>query len=381
MSEPIPAFPTALEVATAQRRHNTALAEYFPDESEAAVIEPVKLTLRRPSELVSMVFDDSDNILGDRLFCRAQSLVIAGQGGIGKSRFINQTIASVVTKQDFLKFKTGGAEQSWLILQNENSNRRLHDDFSRIKYWLGTDNMEIFNQRVTIQCLEKDSDSFVSLDLIENQRKLEAAIAEVKPDNIVIDPLASFAIGDINKDADMQATLRTLSKICRKDNPQRGIIVAHHALTGKAGAAKAVGYDRSSFGRNSKALLAWARGQINIAAVGEDNHDRIIVACGKCSNAREFEPFAAALNADMIYELDDSVDVKVWQDGIAGKEPPLASPEDVKRMCKILTSRSDLARKIMSTGVSRPTAYRLIVRAARLKLISIDRNTDNCSPL
>ena len=44
------------------------------------------LTLRTPEQLLEMVFDDSDMILGDRLLAKGQPLVIAAQGGTGKSR-------------------------------------------------------------------------------------------------------------------------------------------------------------------------------------------------------------------------------------------------------------------------------------------------------
>jgi len=341
-----------------------------------------KLTLRRPSEILAMKFDDKDSILGDRLFCKGQQIVFAGQGGIGKSRIIFQMIAAIVAQRKCLAWETGNPDLRWLILQTENTCRRVQDDLNRVKAWLTTEELEIFDQRVIIHTLENDSDGFVSLDLPDNRAAVMDAVEESQADVVVLDPLNDFGIGDLNKDADMKFTLQTAAKTIRKGNHERAIAISHHALTGKTGAAKAIGYDRSSFARNSKALLAWTRAQINIAAVDEENNERLIIACGKCSNAREFIPFAARLNPEtMIYECDDSVDIKAWQDGIAGKEAPLASPEDVKRMCKILTPRADLAKKIMSTGVSRPTAYRLINRAARLKLISIDRNTDNCSPL
>ena len=69
-----------------------------------------------------------------------------------------------------------------------------------------------------------------------------------------------------------------------------------NALTGRGGAAKVTGHDRASFARNSKVMHAWTRGQINIAPIDPDDNSRLIVACGKCSNGKEFEKFAIKLN-------------------------------------------------------------------------------------
>jgi hypothetical protein len=233
-----------------------------------------------------------------------------------------------------------------------------------------------------IHTLENDSDGFVSLDLPENRAAIIEAVEDSGADIVCLDPLNDFSIGDLNKDSDMKATLTAASQSIRKGGFERGIIVSHHALTGKAGAAKATGYDRSSFARNSKSLLAWTRAQINLAAVDPDSNDRLIVGCGKCSNAREFPAFAVKLNPEtMFYEPDDSVDIKAWTEGLAGKEPPLATPTDVKNLCTFLIPRPELARKLQNLGISRPTAYRLIQKAARMKLIEIDKSTDNCRVL
>jgi hypothetical protein len=166
---------------------------------------------------------------------------------------------------------------------------------------------------VTIHTLENDDDGFVALDSEENKAAVQRVIEEAMADVVIYDPLDEYGVGDLNHDADMKLTITILSRLCRKGNAQRGIIVLHHAVTGRAGAARATGFDRASFARNSKTLLAWARGQINLAPVDEDNYDRLIVACGKCSNGREFQPFAIRLNPEtMIYEVDPTVDVKTW---------------------------------------------------------------------
>ena len=336
------------------------------------------LTIRKPSEFLAMTFDDSDMILGDWLMAGGQPFVMAAAGGTGKSRLLFQAAACIATGRKFLAFETNGENLRWLILQTENSNRRLRDDLTRLRAWLGND-WEKFEERVLIHPVENETDSFVSLDDPENVANIAAVIAKHKPDIIAVDPLNEFAIGDLNKDADMKATLKTLSRICRKGNPDRSIAVLHHAITGRGGAAKATGYDRASFARNSKTLHAWARGQINLAPVDEDSNERLIVACGKCSNGREFPTFAIRLNPEtMIYECDPSVDVAQWQQEINGAKPgQLMSPERVRELCCNPLEKPELARAIMKDcGCARGTAYRHMDKAERKKAIHYSKASE-----
>ncbi len=338
------------------------------------------LTLRSPDEILDMVFDDSDIILGDRIIAKGQSAVLVAQGGLGKSRIILQLAAAIISGRDFLNMPTGGRDLRWLILQTENSNRRLNADLQRIRAWLG-DDWPRFNEQVVFHTVETDDDCFVSLDSPENQFAIQAAIEASRPDIISPDPLNDFAIGDLNKDSDMRATLIALSRICRRGNPERAIIVLHHALTGKAGAAKATGFDRSSFGRNSKALFAWTRGQINLAPVDGDGNDRLIVACGKCSNGREFSPFGVRLNPEtMIYEVDPAIDVSAWAQEITGSKDttPLMNPDRVRELCALTgSSKAALAKAIMDDcGCYRGSAYRYITRTEQAKKISFNKSNE-----
>lgn len=334
-------------------------------------------TVRTPGEILNMVFDDGDMILGDRIMAEAQSCVIAAAGGAGKSRLSLQLAACVVTGRPFLHFTTGKPEAVWLFLQTENSNRRLVGDLQRLRTWLG-DDWPKFDAQVKFHTVENDTDSFVNLDSPEAVANLESAIKQHAPDILVVDPLNDFAIGDLNKDADMKLTLQTLSRIARKGNPKRAIVVLHHALTGKAGASRATGFDRSSFGRNSKALHAWTRAQINLAPADADNNERLIVACGKCSNGREFPTFAIRLNLEtMIYECDPTFDVAGWQSAITGKtEGPDLSPAIVAgvvaELCKVdgAPKKPQLVRALRNeTGCAPSGAYKAIERAERARAI------------
>jgi archaellum biogenesis ATPase FlaH len=330
-----------------------------------------------------MTFDNSDIILGDRILAKGQPLVIAGQGGTGKSRLMLQCIAAIVAGRKFLEFETSGSELRWLILQTENSNRRLQHDLSKIKSWL-RDDWPRFAVQVVIHTIENDDDGFVSLDSPENQALIQTTIESANPDCIVIDPLNEFAAGDLNKDADMKNTVQMLSRLCRRGNPNRALVVLHHSLTGKAAAARATGFDRTSFSRNSKVLFAWTRGQINLAPVEPDNNDRLIVACGKCSNGKEFEPFGVCLNPQtMIYEFDPDFDLEGWQSEVTGKsESPDLSPNMVAGIVAELCKASGAPKKPQivkalrdETGCATSGAYKAIERAERAKKIHYTKIT------
>lgn len=344
----------------------------------ARMPRPKMLTLRSPGELVDMTFGDDDIILGDRLLAEGQSLVIAAAGGTGKSRLLLQLAASVVSGLDFVGLPTQGEGKRWLILQTENSNRRLQQDLRNIFRWLDADEWAAFNEQVRIHTLESESDGFVNLDSLENLALLEATIEECQPDIIAVDPLNEFAIGDLNKDCDMRATLSTLTQVCRRGNHKRALIVLHHAITGRAGAAKATGFDRASFGRNSKSLHAWARGQINLAAASAEDNRQLVVSCGKTSNGREFAPFAIALSDSGIYEPDNSVDIAAWAADMAGtaRNAPLMTPERVAELCAVPMEKAELATLIREDcGCGRASAYRYVKRAETARKLRFNSTT------
>jgi hypothetical protein len=340
-------------------------------------------TIRTPDEILDMVFNDDDIILGDRIMADGQSFVIVAAGGLGKSRTSIQLAACIATGRKFWTFETGKPNSIWLFLQTENTNRRLQSDLRPVKSWLG-DDWPNFAARVKFHTVENDTDTFVNLDSPDAIANIQAAIKLHAPDIIVIDPLNDFAIGDLNKDADMKLTLQTLSRVCRKGNPRRAIVVLHHALTGKAGASKATGFDRASFGRNSKTLHAWTRAQINLAPVDADSNERLIVACGKCSNGREFQTFAVRLNPDtMIYECDPTVDVNEWSKEISGQrdKEPLMTPERVRELCRVGMSKAELAHAVREDcGCVRQVAYKYIKKAEAKGKIKWNPKAEHFNP-
>jgi hypothetical protein len=240
----------------------------------------------------------------------------------------------------------------------------------------------LVNKQLFVHTLETENDSILSLESLDVQRRIAAVLNQYTPDVVAFDPLSAFAIGDLNTDADMLATCRVISRLARQGNPARALIVVHHSLTGKAGAIKATGFDRSSFGRNSKVLQAWTRGQVNIAPVTETSNDVLAIGCGKCANGREFPAFAVRLNpASMVYEVAPDIDLAAWQAELTGKREPLMTADRVRELCKAPMSKAELAKAIMDDcGCVRQSAYRYVAQAVKAKKIKFNESSGNYTP-
>ncbi len=346
---------------------NTSFAAEWTEvnESETHIRKRAPLTIRTPAELLGMYFDDSDKILGDRVLAKSQSLTLLGEGGLGKSRLFLQFVASVNTGREFIGLPTFGGPYRVLLMQTENSNRRLQADLLNLQRWLGKD-WPAVNDNLHIHTLETDEDAMVRLDNPNNRAEADAAVQKLKPDIIGWDTLAGHGFGNLNSDEDMINTCQAIGQVSKAGNPDRGIVVLHHATTGRASAAKATGFDRSSFGRNSKALHSWTRAQINFAP-GNEEKTVLVVACGKNNNGKEFPTFAIRLNPDsMIYEPDPHFDLSAWETDVAGKTAfkPMVTTELVISLCDDRITKPKLVKALMEqTGCSKSRAYQAIEEA------------------
>jgi hypothetical protein len=274
------------------------------------------LTIRTIPEILSLTFDDADLILPNGYLALGERTAICGMGGVGKSRLVTQLALYCRAGRDFLGWETRGSELRWLFLQTENSNRRLKYDLGRMLTAFTSDEQDAINAGVFFHTLEADDDGFLMLD-VENAERIMDAIATTNANVVVFDPLRDFGSDDLNADRYMTETLRDISRITKRGNPKRIPLIIHHAGTGKAGILKAAGFDRSSFGRNSKVLFSWTRAQINVSPGMPEDNSVVVISSGKCSNAPEFERFAASLDEQfMLYHRDENFDFEKWQQSL-----------------------------------------------------------------
>jgi AAA domain len=289
----------------------------------------IHFTVRKPLEILKLEFDPADAILENGYLEKGCPSVWCGIGGLGKSRLLLQLAVKSALGYPFIGWQTHGENLRWLILQTENGNKRLQADLAAMLANLTSIELQTINNAITIHTIENDDDGFMFLSNEKVVAGIQSLINDATPNIVVFDPLRDFAIGDLNSDADMAQTLAKITRLTRNGNPKRTALVLHHSGTGKAGIAKAVGFDRSSFGRNSKVLIGWTRSQINLAPYEPNSNDVIVVSSGKCNNAAEFEPFAIRLNTTiMTYELADDVNLDAWEESINSNSPAKRKAKD-----------------------------------------------------
>jgi hypothetical protein len=350
---------------------------------------PKPLTIRCVADILGMDFDPADMLLNNGYLTKGNSLSIVGMGGLGKSRVALQLAIACILGRPFFGWETQAQGLRWLILQTENGNRRLKHDLARMTVGLTTVEMKVLNEYLFIHTLEHDEDTFVALGTPDGQQRVADAIADYDADIVVYDVLRDFGAGDLNADQFMTETCRAIGSITRRGNPKRIPVVVHHALTGRAGAAKATGFDRGGFGRNSKVLQGWTRAQINLAPFESDNNDVLVVASGKANDAVEFEPFAVRLNPDsMTYDRDDSVDLNEWRermgDGSAKKKARVTIYDVQKRVQESgidgMTKKQIVDHLKDERGIGKTKAYELAEDAETKKLIRLRRDEKYVHP-
>jgi hypothetical protein len=336
------------------------------------------LSIRSPLEILKMQFDPRDLLLSNGYLIKGSALTILGQGGLGKSRFTLQLAVSSILGRDFLGWQTSGAEVKWLFLQTENGCRRLKADLEKMLAGFSKAELEKLDANLRFHTIEHDEDTFVSLSSETSKARVQQAIKNFPSDVVVFDVMRDFAVGDLNADADMAATCAAIGSIVRQGNPQRIPLILHHATTGRTGIAKASGFDRSSFGRNSKVLLGWTRAQINLAPHGPDSNDVVIVTSGKANDFEEFKPFAVRLNPDTWqYEPAPDIDIEEWKESISGKTAGKKSTATFAHVVELTRkatidgiSKPELVKAIMSeTGCGKSKAYDLVHEAEETKAI------------
>ena len=346
--------------------------------ANAEVLREVKLlSFRSPDEILAMPRNPHANFLGDRLLGLAQQLVIAGIGGLGKSRLLLQLLVKLIVQCAWCGIETHNTKgKPWMLIQTQNGIDRLQTDLTSLKKHFDRD-WPLVDSNLKLHTLETDRDLMLHLSDPMNVDDLESAIREFNPIGVAYDPLVDFSVGDLSKDVDMAATCSVIGRVSRAGNPERAIIVATHAITGLAGMKKAFGFEAAGFGRNSKVLQTWARAFINVVPANED-YSTLVLTCGKNNDGKMFEPFAIRRTDEMIYELEPDFDVQRFRENVErpGKTRATFNPEIIRKIDwpRPELNKPRLAEAIMEeTGCSKATAYRMIDAAVIQRMIRYNK--------
>lgn len=328
------------------------------------------------AEIMAEVFSPDDLYLESGVFAKEQPLSIIGAPGVGKSLLVLQMAVCFVTGRPFLGWPVRKHEFPWLILQTENNGRRMQQTLSGYKKWLTQNEWKVVTEMIHIPSIADGYNSFLHLDKPDNMALLRKIVVERQPGVIAFDPLSSFAAGNISTRTGMESTIEALAELANCGKDGCSLIILHHALTGAEGIKKAHGFNRTAFGRDSKLLVGWVRGQINIAPASEENNTQLAVFCGKNSNGPEFETFGTKLDAEtMTYEVDGTFDYEAWKELLAGDATSSRRPNP-KNVAALLDDvaliKKDLVNWIMDEfGCQKSNAYKAILAAEG---VTIKRN-------
>lgn len=273
-------------------------------------------------EILAYQPDPANQIWPGGILTAGDAAAIVGAPGVGKSRLALQAAVCTILGRPFLGWETRGQGKRWLFLQTENNGERLKYDLQRMTALMSMTERQRLGE--CLRVLKIDTMEFGSICMVTghpDRERIEKTLEEWKPDIVVVDPLRDAGRGDPNKDEMMMETCQSISEVIKRGAPQRVPLIIHHGRTGAVEAAKVWGDDAASFGRNSKVLYGWLRSQINVAAAGVDHPDVVIVGCGKCSNGRKWEPFAARLCERTMHYLrlsKEEFDLEEWAGEMGG---------------------------------------------------------------
>lgn len=170
---------------------------------------------------------DPECRIGRRWLCRQSSLLIVGQSGVGKSSLMIQMAISWAVGRAFFGMK-GKGPQRVLIIQGENDMGDIAEGFQDVcsgfgDWLLGEQAVLDLNLKV-MRVNGKTGAEFAST--------LRDAAAAHAADFVFVDPLLSYASGNVSSTEDMSVFLREQIAPVLKDT---GIILVAMHHTGKPG--------------------------------------------------------------------------------------------------------------------------------------------------
>jgi hypothetical protein len=264
------------------------------------------------------------SIISGSILTEREILLIAGPAGIGKSRLINQLVFDLVLgRPDWIGLPIDRHDCSVLVIQTENGPCRLTGDIASQLRGVQPWQREEAARRIHYHVPERISDRMVGLANPGNRERLRRLVLKHRPNVVIFDPYGDFFAGE-NQNDEMQTrqTVQHLQQVAQAASLSTAIVIVHHAQAGKAGAAKADGWDRSTFAKGNKALVACARSMINIAPAAEDDTSRLAIICGKNNNGPMFQTFGVRLDPDtMRYEVDPEFDHGAWREAVSDSKP------------------------------------------------------------
>jgi KaiC/GvpD/RAD55 family RecA-like ATPase len=275
------------------------------------------------AELLAMKLPPPEHIWGPGIITRGQLTAVIGQGGTGKSRLLMQAAVEERAGLAPLGFALPqGSPQlanKWLFVGTENSMRRLQGELGLMLKKFNDEQRAEIGRGIHFHVLKEDDDMDILLRE-DNLGRWQAMLEEVGPTVVVVDPFGDIHPGDINKPAEVRATVRAFMRVCRAADHEMAMVIIHHARAGRNNIAGAVGWDQGAFSLGAKDITTMARVQINVTFTDPEDWGKVMLSLGKANDMERFEPRGFVLNREtMSYELDADFDLEEWKADLDGK--------------------------------------------------------------
>jgi len=259
-------------------------------------------------------------VWGKGLITRGQLCAIVGQGGTGKSRITLQVAVDERAGVAPLGISgASGGENRWLFVGTENGMHRLQEELRKMCSVYQGDQLARVLDGIHFHILKEDDDADILLRE-DNLDRWRAMLEQVRPTVVVADPFGDLHPGDINKPAEVRATVRAFMRLCRQVDKDMAMVIIHHARAGRQNIAGAVGWDQGAFSLGAKDITTMARVQLNVTFTDPEDWGKVMVSLGKANDTERIEPIGLVLNRDtMRYEVDLDFDLDAWKADLDGK--------------------------------------------------------------
>lgn len=347
---------------------NSWSQELVESAGERAPVKP--LTVWKPSDFFAWEAPSGSNLLLPAFVSKGDLTTLVGQGGLGKSRLGGIWLPiSQITGRDWCGIPTGGDPQKWMVLGNENGIGRIKIDLEKAFSNLTHEQRGLVDEYLRIQAICSCDEADLNLGSMETQARVEETLRQQEPGAVVLDPLNSFAAGDISKPAEMRDAIRSILSLVRRVVPTAAVILLHHARTGRNNIAQGVGYDAANFAAGGKTLYAMARCQMNLMPGSADDDTRLVLSCGKANNCERFETKGLIFDPEsFLYRVDHDFKLEAWKrevEGLKGNSTPNCTINEVaEAVANGVTKRDALLEHLMRKyRHSKRTAERRIADA------------------
>lgn len=284
-------------------------------------------------DILNLDLPVDDCLLGDEMIAKGKISLLAGPGGIGKSRATTNLALQGALFEE-------GAPSSWmgfklqrgfrtLIVQSENGLKRLQAEYKKFPKRIYGDSL------ITMRPLK----SGINLSSKKFRRRLKEAIALTRPDLVIFDPWSDCCDG-IGQQPFKRAHKYMVKVIgCDPDSP--AVLIVTHVRKPKR--KKTVGLSLLHEVVGTQALVSKARSVLVMRSLSDDVEDRRIgLSCLKNNDGEKSSERAWLLEDGNYVEVegvdDSSADdesriredkiLSLFRDG----EPELKGPDIVKAL-------------------------------------------------